>query len=283
MERQGSGAGPLARPRWLSWKTCPFCVASTSQSEDNILPSSLDTGSYELWVNPNCFTAALFHESDADKISGIGVLHPSEYCKSVGRYDPASSPTAKYLNERAFLSYADNSTAGIYLYTDNLGIGALDILEQHFGIAKASNFMALGVLGMGPNPDYGSDTTLLPHNLILDSMVSQGLVASRTFSLDLRSYDDATGSIKFGGLNVKNFLGSLQTLPLESLQISTDAYDDAGNIKKRTACGQVTTDIICSGCPAVNWQVLLGYCVTMQSLAMTEPDQHSLIAAQARS
>lgn len=169
---------------------------------------NLDTGSYELWVDPNCFTEARFNESNTDNFSGIDVLHPSEYCNSISRYDPASSPTAKYLNERAFLSYADNSTADIYFHTDDLGIGGLEISEQQFDIAKASKFMALRMIDMGPDPEYGYDTTSLPYNLVLDSMVSQGIIASRVFSLDLRSYGDATGSIIFGGLDVKKFLAN---------------------------------------------------------------------------
>lgn len=195
----------------------------------------LDTGSFELWVDPNCVTAARFNYSDTDGGSDVDLLHSSEYCKSIGRYDPASSPTAKDLRESTSFTYADNSTVDINYYTDNLGIGGLEISGQQFGVAEDSKFFTVGVMGMGPNPSYGYDST----NLILDSMASQGLIASRAFSLDLRNSYDADGSITFGGLDVKKFLGPLQTLPLESPQMSEGVYGGGSNKTKTTTYGWV--------------------------------------------
>lgn len=196
---------------------------------------SLDTGSFELWVDPNCSTAARFNISDTDGGSDVDLLHSSESCKSIGRYDPASSPTAKNLQEKASLTYADNSTVDINYYTDDLGIGGLEISGQQFGVAEDSKFLPFGIMGMGPNPWYGYDST----NLILDSMASQGLIASRAFSLDLRNDYDADGSIIFGGLDVKKFLGPLQTLPFESPQMSEGVYGDGSNKTKTTTYGWV--------------------------------------------
>lgn len=196
---------------------------------------NLDTGSFELWVDPNCSTAARFNDSDIDGGSDVDPLHSYDYCKSIGRYDPASSPTAKDLQESASLTYADNSTVDINYYTDNLGIGGLEISGQQFGVAEDSKFLTFGVMGMGPNPWYGYNST----NLILDSMASQGLIASRAFSLDLKNSYDAEGSIIFGGLNVKKFQGPLQTLQLESPQMSEGVYGGGNNKTKTTAYGWV--------------------------------------------
>ncbi|KAI3393560.1 hypothetical protein diail_4151 [Diaporthe ilicicola] len=109
-------------------------------------------------------------------------------------------------------------------------------------------------MGMGPNTAYGYNSSSQPHNLILDSMASQGLIASRAFSLDLKNYDNATGSIIFGGLDKKKFQGSLQTLPLQSPQMSAGAYGDGSSDDKHTT---------------------YGYFVTVQSLAMTKPNDTS--------
>lgn len=52
------------------------------------------------------------------------------------------------------------------------------------------------------------------YSLILDSMVSQGLIASRAFSLDLRSVDSPNGSLIFGGVDTGKYSGSLAKLPI---------------------------------------------------------------------
>lgn len=45
-------------------------------------------------------------------------------------------------------------------------------------------------------------------------MASQGLIASRAFSLDLRSVDSPNGSLIFGGIDTGKFTGSLAKLPI---------------------------------------------------------------------
>lgn len=45
-------------------------------------------------------------------------------------------------------------------------------------------------------------------------MVSQGLIASRAFSLDLRSVDSPNGSLIFGGIDAGKYTGSLAKLPI---------------------------------------------------------------------
>ncbi|KAK7701034.1 hypothetical protein SLS64_010628 [Diaporthe eres] len=48
----------------------------------------------------------------------------------------------------------------------------------------------------------------------LDSMVSQGFISSRAFSLDLRSVDSPNGSLIFGGVDTGKYTGSLAKLPI---------------------------------------------------------------------
>lgn len=58
-----------------------------------------------------------------------------------------------------------------------------EILGQHFGVANATRSIALGMMGMGPNVGYGHISSSQLHNLIFDSMASQGLIDSRSCSL----------------------------------------------------------------------------------------------------
>jgi hypothetical protein len=64
------------------------------------------------------------------------------------------------------------------------------VLEgQQFGVNTASSDIPLGILGLAPwlggrNPKY---------SFVLDTMVAQGEINSRTFSLDLRSINSPDG------------------------------------------------------------------------------------------
>lgn len=196
----------------------------------------LDTGSSELWVDPDCSTAARGNVTDSDGVSGNEAGSP-DYCESIGRYDPGSSSTSENLEKGDVFVYADHTTIELNYYTDNIDIGGLKISGQQFGVANVTNATALGIMGMGPNGAYGYNSSSQPYSLILDSMASQGLISSRAFSLDLKNYDNATGSIIFGGLDKKKFLGSLQTLPLESPQMSAGIYGDGSSGDKHASYG----------------------------------------------
>lgn len=196
----------------------------------------LDTGSDELWVDPDCSAAAADKVTDSDGVSADDQRHSPEYCESLGRYDPALSPTAKVLNSGGSI---DNDPVEVILtyYNDNIAIGGLQISGQQFGVADYTSGTALGVMGMGPSAFYGYNSSSQPDRLILDSMALQGLIASRAFSLDLREHDNSTGSIIFGGVDQKKFLGSLQTLPLESPQTTVDLFGDGSSNETITTYG----------------------------------------------
>lgn len=190
----------------------------------------LDTGSFELWVDPDCSTASRINstgsedESDTTDEVDSPVSSP-QYCETISRYDPSSSSSAEPLGSGAVFRYADTTTIEINYYTDTIDIGGLTLTKQQFGVANITNATGLGIMGMGPSPLAGYNLSSQPYSLILDSMVSQGQIASRAFSLDLRDYDNSTGSLIFGGLDKKKFSGSLQTLPLESVQMTSQAAD----------------------------------------------------------
>lgn len=51
---------------------------------------------------------------------------------------------------------------------------------------------------------------------VLDTMVDQGLIKSRAFSLDLRGVDNPNGALIFGGIDTKKYIGELAKLPILS-------------------------------------------------------------------
>lgn len=206
----------------------------------------LDTGSSDLWVTTDCSTL------DRPEGFDIDALHPIEYCKSIDYFHPELFATAGTLSGPFSNRYGDNSITDLYFLNDTtLAIGGLEIPHQRVGVALASQSKPLGALGMGPSPssEYNLTSSRNPSNLLLDSMVSQGLIASRAFSLYLSPYGDGSGSILFGGLDMKKFQGSLQTLPLESPEPLAGAYDPSGRNRQFRANGQAKTGRTCSGFP----------------------------------
>lgn len=87
---------------------------------------------------------------------------------------------------------------------------AANITNQIFGLNNLSYSISMGILGLSP-PVSSID---IRYSLVLDSMVSQDLIASRAFSLDLRSVDSPNGSLIFGGVDTGKYTGSLAKLPI---------------------------------------------------------------------
>ncbi|CAM1502210.1 Fc.00g041940.m01.CDS01 [Cosmosporella sp. VM-42] len=163
----------------------------------------VDTGSNELWVNPDCETAP----SDQQY----------QQCLTFGQYDPDKSntpPVGPYGREE--IRYGDASDSSthtsveIRYYRDTLTFGDAKIKNQTFGVVVQSDGISQGILGLAPDLRAGFDSDL-PYTLVLSSMAEEGLIASRVFSLDLRHSEDETGAVIYGGLDRSKFIGQLES------------------------------------------------------------------------
>lgn len=163
----------------------------------------VDTGSSELWVNPECENAPSQTQY--------------EQCKSFGTYDPGRSKTPPIGPfGRETIRYGDASDestqteATIRYYTETLGFGGdSKIVNQTFGVVLASDGVSQGILGLAPDLRGGFDRDV-PYTLVLSSMADQGLINSRVFALDLRHSVDATGAVVYGGIDRNKFIGKLE-------------------------------------------------------------------------
>jgi len=131
----------------------------------------LDTGSSELWVNPNCTAAPS--------------VELQNFCKSLPRYNPATS-TSSNLGDNFDLNYNIGEAAGVY-YTDDIKVGSSTIKGQQFGVASSSVDLDTGILGVGPH------TSQFDYPSFIESLAAQGQTKSVAFSLDLRSVDEDFG------------------------------------------------------------------------------------------
>ncbi|KZL86344.1 eukaryotic aspartyl protease [Colletotrichum incanum] len=166
----------------------------------------LDTGSSELWVNPDCSTAPSAAQA--------------KQCSAAGQYNPRNSrtpPTGPVGTRR--LNYGDPSdpntqtSAEIAYYSDSITMGSGVLSNQTFGVVTKSDGIATGIMGLAPDLKAGFEHGK-PYSLILNSLAEQGVIGSRIFSLDLRHASADSGALIYGGVDRGKFIGELQRVPI---------------------------------------------------------------------
>ncbi|KAK4178987.1 aspartic peptidase domain-containing protein [Triangularia setosa] len=146
----------------------------------------VDTGSYELWVNPRCSTSA----SDA-------------LCQTFGNYFPSKSNSALHIGGNFAVTYGTGAVRGSY-WSDVMSIAMLQIPQVQFAVAADSNYTFAGILGLGYTYPYS-----IPYPSVLNLMVSQKMISAPIFSLGLGGDGDGFSEIIFGGVNRWKFAGPL--------------------------------------------------------------------------
>ncbi|KAI0597604.1 aspartic peptidase domain-containing protein [Biscogniauxia sp. FL1348] len=164
----------------------------------------LDTGSFELWVNPDCSNL----QGSADV----------RFCQAVGHYDPSSSSSAVKVAGTKTLRYGIGS-ASIQYVVDNIGLADTGAQLQgvQFGVAIDTVDEFSGILGIG----HGENVTIRYKNFV-DQLADQGVTDTKAFSLALGSKNEEEGVIIFGGMDTGKFTGTLQTLPIIPAEQSPD-------------------------------------------------------------
>ncbi|KAK0723376.1 aspartic peptidase domain-containing protein [Lasiosphaeria miniovina] len=151
----------------------------------------IDTGSPELWVNPRCDTA-----------------NDAAACAAEPQYDPDGSSSLADTGVTNVITYGKGNVSIQYVF-ETISIGSATITEQVIGVGLDSYDIPMGILGLSPDTDGTAD-----YPYVLDTMASQAVIASRAFSLDLRSVSDPSGAVIFGGVDTGKFSGTLQKLPI---------------------------------------------------------------------
>ncbi|CAK7245159.1 MAG: hypothetical protein STHCBS139747_006728 [Sporothrix thermara] len=165
----------------------------------------LDTGSSEMWVNPNCSTVV-------DEAS-------QELCESVWPFEPSESISLVNTNESTVLEYKRGKAEVEYVLDDvamtdwatNKGEA---LKNMKFGVALASDDAPVPICGVGFGNNYN-----LKYNNFVDELMLQGFTNSRTISLVLgaviqpfvngSTLEDWPGTVIFGGIDTRLFVGPL--------------------------------------------------------------------------
>jgi hypothetical protein len=154
--------------------------------------------------------------------------------------NPSKSSTYKLVDQNAFnIEYQDQSGATGDYITDTFSIGGITIKNVEMGLAYNSS-SPVGVMGIGydineasnsgPSSTDPSAPAAFVYPSIIDTMVSQGLIASKAYSLYLDDLEASTGSIIFGGLDSDKYHGSLLQIPVvpDTLDNGTQVYAEFG-------------------------------------------------------
>ncbi|KAK4224771.1 aspartic peptidase domain-containing protein [Podospora fimiseda] len=153
----------------------------------------LDTGSFELWVDPTCSTA-----STADQ---------KAECALAGTYNPELSTTYIDKNLSSKITYGKGGVDIKYASDKILlpGTNSQPLQNVIFGLGQSSNDLAWGISGIGHGKGFNTH-----YNNIIDELYLQGITQSKVFSVSLGSqYDNRAGTVVFGGVDTRKYSGRL--------------------------------------------------------------------------
>ncbi|KAH6888608.1 aspartic peptidase domain-containing protein [Thelonectria olida] len=185
---------------------------------------SIDTGSSELWVNPNCSSVPTSFGQRA-RCEKVPLFNVSESSSVEG---PGGSQTISYgsLGEELTAVRMD-------MYEDTVVVGDAELRSQRLGVSTEVKGLPMGIMGLAPSMSGWAINETYP--LFLDNMSLQKMINSRAYSIGLGPMGNSTGSLIFGGIDAKKFTGTLAkqhivkstdgkarlTIEYESLSISS--------------------------------------------------------------
>ena len=158
----------------------------------------IDTGSADLW----------FPDVNA------GGDHPP---LAYGGYDPDSSSTSQNTGQSFYIQYVDRTHDLGYYYLDTVSLGdSPGATLENFQFADATTTdLAYGIFGIGRD---GNEATYNVYPNFLDRLKSDGLIATKAYSIFLNDEGASQGTVIFGGKDLDKIDG-----PLVAQQIVDDA------------------------------------------------------------
>ncbi|KAH8662216.1 aspartic peptidase domain-containing protein [Xylariales sp. PMI_506] len=160
----------------------------------------IDTGSSDVWLLA----------SDSTLCTSTRNQQVYGYCSPT--YDSSSSSTYKLVLQNGFsISYADSSGAKGDYITDDFSFAGATIESLQMGLADQAT-IPIGIMGIGLDTNEAASKE---YPNLMDEFLSQGLIASKAYSLYLDDYSSSTGNILFGGIDTEKFVGDLTALPIQ--------------------------------------------------------------------
>ncbi|KAI1421477.1 aspartic peptidase domain-containing protein [Xylaria sp. FL1777] len=172
-------------------------IGTSKDGKNQVIDVLIDTGSFELWVNPICSASNV-----------------PEFCEVFGHYNPAMSSTSQRVNGEFTIKYGSGQVAGSY-YKDDIYISGAKVEGQQFGVANSSELVWFGILGLA----HGQGNGFINYPLLVDSITSRGYANTKLFSMDLgKQFSPGgaiTGELVFGGVDTNKYAGLLKKVPTD--------------------------------------------------------------------
>ncbi|TKW52011.1 putative aspartic-type endopeptidase opsB [Colletotrichum tanaceti] len=160
----------------------------------------LDTGSSDTWIVDK--QADLCTSRSLQGQLGEGCVKP---------VDSSASSTFKVVSRNGFdITYLDGrNIRGDYIQ-DTVSFDGKTTTNQQLGFATQT-VKGSGLMGLGFSENVSSRRR---YPTILDSMVAQGHIGRKAFSMWLNDLSSSEGTVLFGGVDTEKYVGTLTTLPL---------------------------------------------------------------------
>jgi hypothetical protein len=122
--------------------------------------------------------------------------------------DSTKSSTFKDIQGGFQVAYGDNTGATGDFISDYFGIGGATIKDLIMGLVNQTT-TGSGLMGIGYDINEhvvtsGASTT--PYKSIMDTMLDQGLINTKSYSLYLDDQTASSGSVIFGGADTGKFM-----------------------------------------------------------------------------
>ncbi|KAF2149132.1 acid protease [Myriangium duriaei CBS 260.36] len=198
----------------LTWNRASYYINISLGTPPQDMVVVLDTGSSDLWV-PALGSAAC----KANKENG---------CSINGAFDSSKSSTYNYRNSGFQIGYADDGTLTGDYVLETFAMDGATMSKTLFGLATAGDFATTisGIMGVGYDTNEAGVQSLgldaYPN--IIDELVENGVIHSRTYSLYLNDLANGHGTILFGGVDRAKYTGNLALVDIQP-NAETGSYD----------------------------------------------------------
>ena len=186
--------------------------------------SGLDNGwtsgpGYYYYLNADIGTPAQSVELIVDTGSSDTWVYGSSLCGTYSCFNEQESST---IGSTDLPGYSEHYTGGSFVqgtfYTDTFSVGGATVQSMDLAVVtSASSGPSTGILGLG------FDTSTAPEDengvfypTFLDTLYSQGLISSHTFSLYLDDLTANDGAIVFGGYDTAKYTGDIVTFAIDT-------------------------------------------------------------------
>lgn len=155
----------------------------------------IDTGSSDLWV---------------PDVNAGGPHGSWDY----GSYNPGQSSTARNTGEPFQIGYVDGTQIEGTYYEDTVSLGnSVQATIKNFQFADATTTtLDYGIFGIGRDLDETTQPSVYPN--FLDRLKSDGLIATKGYSIFLNEAGASQGTVIFGGKDLDKIDGPLVAQPI---------------------------------------------------------------------